>query len=588
MRRVRKLQLCAPEEGLLRRGAILLEDALQTASFPGEQSDRLLLIRRLNVGPISSRSSSAHLSLAIERRLLQLGVEIVDAKSAAAAAATAVCFNDQQTALLGLALRLLRGPEPTEWFWPLAVPGFQPGQALPAALRGLLSATLRTPAGVGATAIFLKALQAQSVLDPLLAALRPQNGPAILQACGWNWPAIQVDPIPLPPEWKPALNRWTSQWGLADDRSLWLAAAALAAEKPGRLAAPRELTAAALSLLQALNSRRPDATIAHAATALAEGRPSAKAETDHRPQNSAGADGLPPILAAEHTRDPDRIAVTIVPGGRAGSQAASDHGAGPPPEAHFVGEQTTLAGLFFLLPLLARLGLPGFLELRPDLVELDLPQRILQRATGRLSPPQDDPALAALGPPPALALSQVDQVPFVAPSSWPAALCRPASPSRPWQVRRLAGDASARLLLDGSGQLVLALWRRRPSPAVKRLVLPGELTLPPPPSIQAARRVLPPLPLRHLVYHRSPLPPSTDLDLLLDTWVTALRRRLRYDTGLSLGELVLRPGRLSVSPTSLEVMLDLRQVDLRIRRAGLDLDPGWLAWFGKVVRFRYD
>jgi hypothetical protein len=28
-------------------------------------------------------------------------------------------------------------------------------------------------------------------------------------------------------------------------------------------------------------------------------------------------------------------------------------------------------------------------------------------------------------------------------------------------------------------------------------------------------------------------------------------------------------------------------VDLRIRWAGLDLDPGWLPWLGRVVSFRY-
>ena len=29
-------------------------------------------------------------------------------------------------------------------------------------------------------------------------------------------------------------------------------------------------------------------------------------------------------------------------------------------------------------------------------------------------------------------------------------------------------------------------------------------------------------------------------------------------------------------------------LDLDIRRAGLDIDPGWLPWLGRVVRFRYE
>jgi hypothetical protein len=28
-------------------------------------------------------------------------------------------------------------------------------------------------------------------------------------------------------------------------------------------------------------------------------------------------------------------------------------------------------------------------------------------------------------------------------------------------------------------------------------------------------------------------------------------------------------------------------VSLAVRRAGLDLDPGWVPWFGRVVGFHY-
>jgi hypothetical protein len=38
-------------------------------------------------------------------------------------------------------------------------------------------------------------------------------------------------------------------------------------------------------------------------------------------------------------------------------------------------------------------------------------------------------------------------------------------------------------------------------------------------------------------------------------------------------------------PAWLEVRYALVDVDVRVRRAGLDLDPGWLPWLGCVVRF---
>jgi hypothetical protein len=43
----------------------------------------------------------------------------------------------------------------------------------------------------------------------------------------------------------------------------------------------------------------------------------------------------------------------------------------------------------------------------------------------------------------------------------------------------------------------------------------------------------------------------------------------------------------SVNRTDLDVSLPLEEADIRVRRAGLDLDPGWVPWFGRVVRFHY-
>jgi hypothetical protein len=41
-------------------------------------------------------------------------------------------------------------------------------------------------------------------------------------------------------------------------------------------------------------------------------------------------------------------------------------------------------------------------------------------------------------------------------------------------------------------------------------------------------------------------------------------------------------------PGWVEVVLPLDEVDVDIRMAGLDLDPGWVPWLGTVMRFRYE
>lgn len=71
-------------------------------------------------------------------------------------------------------------------------------------------------------------------------------------------------------------------------------------------------------------------------------------------------------------------------------------------------------------------------------------------------------------------------------------------------------------------------------------------------------------------------------------WYSALKTWSRRHTGLTLKSLIQRPGELALTPTHLDLTFDLSQVDIRIRKAGLDLNPGWLPWFGRVVAFHYE
>jgi hypothetical protein len=49
-----------------------------------------------------------------------------------------------------------------------------------------------------------------------------------------------------------------------------------------------------------------------------------------------------------------------------------------------------------------------------------------------------------------------------------------------------------------------------------------------------------------------------------------------------------RPGRIQLEPGWIEVHLDLDLVDTRLRRVGLDIDPGWVALLNAVVRICYE
>ncbi len=57
--------------------------------------------------------------------------------------------------------------------------------------------------------------------------------------------------------------------------------------------------------------------------------------------------------------------------------------------------------------------------------------------------------------------------------------------------------------------------------------------------------------------------------------------------GLTFRKMAQRPGRMIVGPTHVDVFLPLHQLDVRIRRLGLDVNPGWVPWLARVVSFHY-
>jgi hypothetical protein len=70
-------------------------------------------------------------------------------------------------------------------------------------------------------------------------------------------------------------------------------------------------------------------------------------------------------------------------------------------------------------------------------------------------------------------------------------------------------------------------------------------------------------------------------------WRRTVRRYLRATVRMSLRRIVRRPAQVVITRTHVDVFFAIGQADIRIRRHGLDLDPGWAPALGKVIAYHY-
>jgi hypothetical protein len=74
----------------------------------------------------------------------------------------------------------------------------------------------------------------------------------------------------------------------------------------------------------------------------------------------------------------------------------------------------------------------------------------------------------------------------------------------------------------------------------------------------------------------------------LEITVQLLLSRFLYRYAkISLRSLIMHEGQIAITRTHLDILFDIDQLDIRIRKAGLDINPGWVSWLGLVVQFHY-
>ena len=100
-------------------------------------------------------------------------------------------------------------------------------------------------------------------------------------------------------------------------------------------------------------------------------------------------------------------------------------------------------------------------------------------------------------------------------------------------------------------------------------------------------------PIRQALTTQSPnsffghVDPLAEITPEITAWIAAMRFWCRRYVGMKLTEIIDRPGAFTLTRTHLDIYFHHDQADIWIRRSGLDLDPGWVPWLGRVVLFHY-
>ena len=534
-RTVRRLSIRAPADALARRAGFLIEDALRTASLPGDGAE-ILLLRRLRLPPFTAAASPQQVALSLEtvcRKVSAVdGTRVDDAELGSA---PAVRFADALTAHLSLTRLILAGAARQAWCWPLLVQGYRPALGRGAALRTLALSLAALPEAPAALPHWFALLLADGDAGSCSAFLRALQGDDVARlqvAARGVW--IKT-PLAASARWQSLLDWSAGQLGRDDLRHRWLLGMAAVCGMDVDRQAPWENEAADERGAEGAFVTSPvvshsagdggdeqrgeadafDAGLAAQMVALG-GRPAAAPAAGAVPESTYSAErGTPSTPFSAQPKEAtasDRRAAPLaddLPGAGKGVAAAAPLAARseaaapassrelPTPAAlvagHFsatsdqgaasprpVDAATAGGGLLFLVPLLNQLGLADFLD--EEAASSDLPQRIFAILLRRLPIGDDDPL---------------------------------------W--------------------LLCAL----------------------------------------------PLPADRDADGEAARWLARCRRHLRRHVGIGLYSLVCRPARITICATHVDVRQGIDAVDLRIRRAGLDVDPGWVPWLGRVLRFHY-
>ena len=377
-----------------------------------DTDDRLLLLRRLDLGRVPPDASSMQWVLRASERVQAQRTRAVHAMAPGASSADAVWFHSVDEAWMLLLLELAAGRVPAAWFWRLAVPNWN-GAPLRVWLPRLIAEAVWEPARDAALARTIVRAIAGGALESIVAALAEAPLPVTLRraealadrpvagrAAKEHQIVAQVHRLfaRLDPAVRAGMLRAIAEGTAVGPAPMWLFRSAFVAVAPELLAAPEHFAALCEAAVEIARVSSAITQQAHEVSTASAPTPLRKAEADERRQAPA-----PHQTAIEPPRETEAVAsappASVAAAEKDGRTRAPERT--PAPE-HMPATDASkelpsaAAGLFLLIRPLVLMGLQDWLDRDPDLAADGFARELLRVIGHRYRAPADDPVFAVL------------------------------------------------------------------------------------------------------------------------------------------------------------------------------------------------
>lgn len=607
--RIRKLRIRGDTDEIINAGLVALQDAFNMASFPGLPPGRLLLLRRMDLGKILQGVSSIALSKLIEDKIQTISAQMVCVDMEEHPDESIIWFSDKIQPVLSLIDVYLQNKQPSAWYWKVIFPSWKPGMGLAGACHMILAEVLEKDykAMIGAQIIqkFLYRQRQREVFSVLTSELATRLlsdvgiFPHKAELLSINKETSVGRHPDIDKVWLNFLQAAVSHYGKQAPQTFWLTFNALVIHNPAVLSGEDNIgriSELIQSLIQVekVKENRLESSVCFKNTEQSENSTEHKRveKNKHKKNLNNKLRGKNRFLEEENKNNKvnkkwgvdtyskkdtadNKASTSIFPCDKENlNNVAPYKDVNKVSTGEIKYKKLTLsnitidgyqavenAGLVFIVSLLEFISIRGVLRLNSDLVNLNFPARLIASVAQRFDVSPDHPLLLALPERPKPKSNILHK--FVSPDNWRDFVECNHSKNKNLYCFYTSKKRKHCYITDKSKKILLYIGASDSSefPSWIR----GLNVVDKPGNYNA--------------------PCLTDLENTLQ--LLCFRYLYRYSK-MGLRNLIQRKGEIAHSRTHLDVLFGDRSADVRIRIAGLDIDPGWVVWLGMVVQFHYD